>query len=83
MTRNGSSPLQDNAHSATLVPLSAIELNVLNQLLEGYSINEITGNAGYSDVLVASALRGIQSKTGSNNLVQATIKLIQTDVVKI
>lgn len=83
MTKNGSSPLQDNEHPESLLPLSAIELNVLNQLLEGYSIIDITANAGYSDILVASSLRSIQSKTGSNNLVQATIKLIQSNVLKI
>lgn len=83
MTQQGSSPISANGQTESHEPLSAIELSVLNQMLEGYSINEIAANAGYSDILVASALRSIQTKTGSKNVVQATIRLIQSGVLKI
>lgn len=83
MTKHGSSPTPPYGQRESLAPLSTIELSVLNQLLAGYSIAEISANAGYSDILVASALRSIQTKTESKNLVQATIKLVQSGVLKI
>ncbi len=83
MTENGSSPKQVYGQSESFAPLSAIELSVLNQLLEGYSIAEISANAGFSDILVASTLRCIQTKTQSNNMVQATIRLVQSGTLKI
>lgn len=72
MTKHSSSPTPAYGQTETLAPLSAIELSVLNQLL-----------AGYSDILVASALRSIQTKIDSKNLVQATIKLVQSGALKI
>ncbi len=72
----------DSGPSKLPEPLAPIEINILNQLLDGYSISEIAANAGYSDLLVASALTSIQSKTGSKNLVQATVKLIQSGTLE-
>lgn len=83
MTKHSSSPTPAYGQTETLAPLSAIELSVLNQLLAGYSIAEISAIAGYSDILVASALRSIQTKIDSKNLVQATIKLVQSGALKI
>lgn len=73
----------DSGPSKVPEPLATIEINILNQLLDGYSIPEIAANTGYSDLLVASALTSIQSKTGSKNLVQATVKLIQSGILEI
>lgn len=83
MIQQGSSPILINEQSESLEPLSAIELNVLNQMLNGYTVSEIAANVGYSDLLVASALRSIEKKTDSNNLVRATIKLVQSGLLKI
>lgn len=83
MIQQGSSPIIANGQSEKLEPLSAVERKVLNQLLNGHSISEVAATTGYSDILVASALRNIETKANTNNLVRATINLIVAGVLKI
>ena len=82
MTQHGSGPIFSNGQTEAQKPLSDIELHVLNQMLEGYSLAEIVGNTGYSGILVSSVLKSIEKKTGSKNLVQATAQLVKSGVLK-
>ncbi len=76
-------PEDGNNENSRVGSLSELEHSILNMLMQGSSLAEITRQTGYSEHFVAIMLEQVRKKTGASSQQHALALLLKAGVLKL